>query len=365
MKKVLFITNYPSPYRVEFFELLGKFTKLTVAYEEKAEEQIHRNQKWFEHNYKNFNAYYLNALKLGKKRISFDVINFLKKQYDYVIICGYSSLTLQLCIMYMKMFNKCFYLEIDGGYPKSGKGIKENWKRILVSSAQKWFSPSVFSDKYLEFYGAKKEQIVRYPFTSLSENDILKERITKTEKENIKEQLGIKEEKVVLTIGQFIYRKGNDVLIQSAIHYEKENVGTYIIGGVPPKEYTEMVQELNLKNIHFVEFKKKEQLMLYYKAADVFVMPTREDIWGLVINEALASGLPVVSTDKCVAAIELIKDGKNGFLVESDNSYEIANKINFLLSNSELCQKMGQESLERIKNHTIEEMVKVHLNVFN
>ena len=51
---------------------------------------------------------------------------------------------------------------------------------------------------------------------------------------------------------------------------------------------------------------------MYYQAADMLVFPTREDIWGLVINEAMANGLPTVSTDKCVAALEMIKQGENG-----------------------------------------------------
>ena len=63
-------------------------------------------------------------------------------------------------------------------------------------------------------------------------------------------------------------------------------------------------------------------------AADVFVMPTREDIWGLVINEAMAYGLPVVSTDKCIAALELVKNGRNGYIIPPNQPKEIAQKVN-------------------------------------
>ena len=53
-------------------------------------------------------------------------------------------------------------------------------------------------------------------------------------------------------------------------------------------------------------------------ASDLFVLPTREDIWGLVINEAMSFGLPIITTRKCIAGTELITDGENGYLLEAD-----------------------------------------------
>ena len=62
-------------------------------------------------------------------------------------------------------------------------------------------------------------------------------------------------------------------------------------------------------------------------AADAFVLPTREDIWGLVINEAMAYGLPVVTTDRCNAGLELIKNNVNGYVVHVDDKGELAKKL--------------------------------------
>ena len=60
-------------------------------------------------------------------------------------------------------------------------------------------------------------------------------------------------------------------------------------------------RENDLTNVHFVGFKTKEQLEDYYRAADLFVLPTREDIWGLVVAEAMAYGLGVITTNRCNA----------------------------------------------------------------
>ena len=70
------------------------------------------------------------------------------------------------------------------------------------------------------------------------------------------------------------------------------------------------MQTLNLKNVYFIPFQNSDIIELYFKAADLFVFPTREDIWGLVINEAMANALPIITTDRCVAGLELIENEK-------------------------------------------------------
>lgn len=364
MKKILFLTNYPAPYRVEFFTLLGQHCDLTVTFEERPEEVQHRNQKWFIKEFIDFRAVFLKVVKVGNLRISFEILKFLKEQYDHIIIGTYSTLTAQIAILYLKINKISFWLEIDGGYPKNGKGIIEWWKRKLISSASLWLSPSQLSDQYLIFYGADKNQIVRYPFSSLEESAILAAPISERKKKEFKEELGVEEERMVLTVGQFIPRKANEILIEAAAGLI-ENTGVYIVGGSPTNGYLSLVEQLGVENVHFVAFKPKDELRKYYLAADVFAMPTREDIWGLVINEALAKGLPIVSTDKCVAANELVKDGENGFLVPVDEPEEMSEKINYLLRHSEKYKAMAEVCLKRIRNYTIEGMVKVHLEIFD
>lgn len=93
--------------------------------------------------------------------------------------------------------------------------------------------------------------------------------------------------KVVLTVGQFIHRKGFDVLLEAWKDCSKD-AELYIVGAEPTEEYQRIKEELELNNAYFVGFKTEDQLKQYYKAADLFVLSTREDIWGLVVNEAMA-----------------------------------------------------------------------------
>ena len=95
-------------------------------------------------------------------------------------------------------------------------------------------------------------------------------------------------------------------------------------------------------------------------AADIFVLPTREDVWGLVINEAMAKGLPIVTTTQCGSGQELVD--KNGLLIEGEDPDRFADAINKMLSDHNALETMSRESIIRIANYTIEESAIVHKN---
>lgn len=168
--------------------------------------------------------------------------------------------------------------------------------------------------------------------------------------------------KIAITVGQFIHRKGFDVLLNAWAKCDKE-YELYIIGATPTKEYLDIKEKLHLENVHFEGFKTKEELNCYYQAADLFVFPTREDIWGLVVNEAMANGLPVITTDKCVAGLELIKNGENGYIVPTENQDELAKRINELLSNDWLLENMAKDNLQKIRRYTVENMANVYASI--
>jgi glycosyltransferase involved in cell wall biosynthesis len=93
------------------------------------------------------------------------------------------------------------------------------------------------------------------------------------------------------------------------------------------------------------------------------VLPTREDIWGLVVNEAMACGLPIITTDRCIAGLELISDGTNGYIVPVEDKKELAKKINAVLSDENKRRAMGIRSLDTINAYTIESMMDRHINI--
>lgn len=363
MKRVLFITNYASPYRVRFFDELGKGQDVTVLFTERTEDQKHRSADWFAAGQGNFQIAQLDR-RIGRKKgksLCIDVIDWLRKPYEIIVLCGYSSPTFMLAMAYLRLKKIPFYIEIDGGLIREDSWLKYRFKKRLVGSATYWISSGAYTTRYLVHYGAREEDVFFYPFSSLSEKEIREKIVTKEEKNLLRQQLEIAEKNVILSVGQFIHRKGFDVLLKAAAKLP-EDTGIYIVGGEPTEEYLQLAKELGLKNVHFLGFMKKEALSQYYQAADLFVLPTREDIWGLVINEAMAYGLPVVTTDRCVAGLELVEDGVNGYIVPVEDEAALAEKICTVLAGD--VRQMGEASLEKIRPYTIENMAKVHADIF-
>lgn len=362
-KKILFLTNIPSPYRVNFFNELGKYCDLTVLFERKDSEE--RDSKWNNKKINNFTGIFLKGIKRNPDgAFCPQVVKYLKRElYDVIIVGGYSTPTGMLAIDYLRLKKIPFILNTDGGFIKEDNFFKKRIKKRYISSADFWLSTGSETTKYLEHYGANSKKIFDYPFTSLFKRDILKKPNNDYDKKLLKVKLSISEDKAIVTVGQFIHRKGFDILLKAAKNIS-ENTGIYIIGGKATPEYVELKDKLKLKNVHFVEFLTKKELNDYYEASDLFVLPTREDIWGLVVNEAMAYGLPIITTDKCIAGLELVEDYQNGFIVPSDNPNSLALKINEILDDSSLRKKMAENNLEKVKNYTIENMAESHYNFF-
>lgn len=356
--KVLFLTQIPSPYKMDFFAGLGHYTDLTVLFERAS--AGNRDSEWLRKKPKNFSAVFLKGKLVGDE-MAFcpNVIKYvLDRDYDRIVIGQYSSPTAMLAILIMKMLRIKYYISTDGGMVKNEKGLKRAIKSFFMKNAEGYFSPSTSSDQFLMFYGADKLKIHRYPFSSVHKSDVLKAPVSLEDKVDLRKKLRIEEEKVIISVGQFIYRKGFDVLLNTAAHLP-QNIGIYIIGGEPTKEYIELIKKYNLKTVHFLKFMEKEQLKEYYMASDLFVLPTREDIWGLVINEALCYGLPIVTTNQCNAGIELITDSRAGTIIPSDNVE--ATKIAILKEMQEIeNDKSKQKSKKTLKiaaENTIDNMV--------
>ena len=363
MKKVLFITNYPAPYRVCFYDQLGKHLDVTVLFSEKKEDRTHRDADWFIPSDGGFRMVQLTKVRgsLKGRDLCVDVIDWLKKPWDAIVVCGYSSPTCMLAMAWLKFKKIPFYLEVDGGLIREDSGIRYHIKKLMISAPDYWISSGREASRYLCHYGAKQEKMFTYPFTSLWQRDIPDSVPTRGEKLALREKLGMAEEKIVLYVGRFSQPKGMDDLLAAAPRLP-EDAGIYFVGGQPGEDHLRFCREQGLDRVHFVGFKKKEELKEYYQAADLLVLPTWSDVWGLVINEAMASGLPVVTTDRCVAGVELIREGENGYVVPIRDQDALVEKISLVLSSDYAA--MGRNALETIRPYTIENMADAHVKIF-
>ncbi|NVY96195.1 glycosyltransferase family 4 protein [Lactobacillus sp. DCY120] len=356
--KILFVTNLPSPYRVEFFSELAKECDLTVLYDYRSSTE--RNPLWKAQSQNNFKSVFLKGLHFGTHWcLSWAIIKYLKQDFDLVIISSYEGLTEQLAISYLRQHRIPFALSSDGGFIGDDFWLKKKLKTYLIGSASYYFSPGKFTDKYLEYYGAQATQIYHYPFTSLYQREILPRTLSVAEKQQLRRKLNLPglDYNLVISVGVPIRRKGFDLLVQ-AIEALDDPRTKLLLVGASRAEYEKTLGRKLSSKVLVVDFLTKPQLWKYYQAVDVFVLATRYDIWGLVINEALANGLPVITTDRCGAGLELIENGVNGYLVKSESVAALRQALELTLAQQPL---LAENSRHKIQEHSYEGMVQAHI----
>lgn len=366
---ILVSTSLLSPYRVDWLNELGKYNEVTILYLE--EENSERNREWLAKKPENCKYKLMTGIFLPKiGKISLDVLREIKKgKYDIIILDGYGYVTQLINLFSLNKKKAIYFVNVDGIVPKRHENpIVRHLKKSFLSKVPYFLCGSNEAESILIGYGSDLKRIIHHPFTSLYKKDIYKEIISFSDKIMLREKLGIKEKYMVISVGRFSYLngygKGYDVILKAAAKVRKLDVGWYIIGGKPTDEFVKMKKKMKLENVHFLEFKKKEELKEYYRAADIFTLMTIGDVWGLVINEAMACGLPVITTEKCVAGLELVINGENGYIVPVGDEQALASHVEEILKTEGKVEKMGNCSLEKIQNFTIENMVRIHQSKF-
>jgi glycosyltransferase involved in cell wall biosynthesis len=168
---------------------------------------------------------------------------------------------------------------------------------------------------------------------------------------------------VFLYAGQMIKRKGLDELatgLQKVDKIYRDKLSFIFVGGQLPKN---IYQKIIQAGIHFVNvgFVQPKEMPLYYAMTDVFIFPSLEDEWAVVINEAAAAGLPIISSIYAAATTDLVEDYFNGLRIDPYQDVELAESIEKMmkLSNAER-KEWGQNSLLKSKkidlNFTVENM---------
>ncbi len=154
---------------------------------------------------------------------------------------------------------------------------------------------------------------------------------------------------VFLYVGRLDREKGLEVLLKSWGKIETVVEGSLIIAGAGRQELAlkRFAEEIGVTRVQFVGFISQADLPAWYGSADVFVFPSLSDPWGLVINEAMACGLPIITTSAPGAAADLV-DGVNGRVVSPGDEVALAGAMSEVAADISLRNAMGGASIRRI-----------------
>lgn len=354
MIKVCWLTNIPSPYKVNLMNMLSEEIELYVLFIDKSAKD--RERSWFSYDFKDYFVEYLDE-NINEK------IKQASLECDILINGDYTNKLAIKTVRQFKKQNKPVVMLADGGLAIDRR-IVNHVISFVMKKNDYFMSSGKEVNKYYNFYGIDNKFIYNYKFSSLTKEDIVNNNEIIKNKISLKEKLNIKEKIVLFSVGQQIPRKGYDLLAKAMIDVNKD-IGLYIAGGNVEDNVKDIIESNNLTNIHFIGFKSKEELNEYYASSDVFVLPTRYDIWGLVINEAMSFGLPIISSDTCVAAVEFNNLFNNAIIVKNEDVKGLSDAINTLVEDENLRDQLSRNSLEGIKEYSIEQTKDDFIRILN
>jgi len=356
-KRIALITNIIAPYRITLFNLISDNPEIDLKVIFLAKSEI--NRKWdINLNDIRFNYIILNNfcifIRSKEMPIYFNpgfwkILNDLKP--DAICMCGYHYLATIGALLYAKIKNIPITLWAEShmlsGFIKNP--LTEFYKKIIIPGFSSYITSGIAAKEQIVYYGAKPKRIV------VGCNAIDVEWFTRKCK-NIQENEMVEMKsrypsQNILYVGKFISFKGVFNLIMAFERLNLADVGLILIGeGEEKDKYLEYIRKHNIKNIFFEGFVQQEDIVKYYKLADVFVLPSFNEVWGFVVNEAMACGLPVISSSYAGATRDLVKDNINGYSFNPHDIDELAAKLRYILTDNKLKENMGKRSVEIIKD---------------
>lgn len=198
-------------------------------------------------------------------------------------------------------------------------------------------SPGTASDQYFLKSGLLQNQIIRAKHAIDNERFMNISKIEQEQLYNLSSSLFIRPNEIIfLFAGKFIDKKNPLLLIDAfaQLKRQEDNVRLLLVGnGSLENTIKERISKLPLNiasSILVLPFQDQQQMKLLYRVASVFILPSKSETWGLSVNEALASGTPVIVSDKCGSSRDLVQNEMNGLFFKSENKQDLLEKMKMM-----------------------------------
>lgn len=352
-KKILMVYHEPTPYIRNLIISLEKIhgKKISVLFLNSC-----FSQQWnvpFEDSWFIF----------SKKNLKEILISIIRRKYSVIFLAGWSNPITIMMLFLSRLFHIPAIVDSDTPMlphvPLTKRIIKRMLYPILFILPNLFLPSGTRQAQYLKHYFVPDKKIILEKMTVdvLSIQNAIYQ-FSENDRDNFRAKFNIeKKDTIFLFIGRLIERKGIVELIKAFSKIENKTVKCMIVGDGPLKSLVTEASRNN-NNIIYAGWLNETEIINSYFLADIFILPAHWEPWGLVINEAMAAGKPVIATNQVGCVDDLVMHHQTGFIIEPNSVDAIAESVNYFLENPDKINKMSCNALALITHWTIEDSAK-------
>ncbi len=278
---------------------------------------------------------------------------------DAILCGGYNYPASWASLLWARRNHARFYLWVESNAHdrRNGRLLVESLKRRFVRQCDGFVVPGTSSREYVRSLGTSDDQIFVAP-------NAVDSRLFAQEAARLRDNIAHERGRLSLPtrfflfVGRLIEEKGVFDVLDAYLQLPVdpcEQIGLVFAGdGAERAELERRASDCGHGVVHFAGFVQRNELAGYYALADCLVFPTYSDPWGLVVNEAMACGLPIITTPVAGCAPDLVRDGWNGRIVAAGDVEQLALAMREIAGNTELRSRMGQNSAAHIESYSPE-----------
>jgi glycosyltransferase involved in cell wall biosynthesis len=359
-QRLVIITEIIAPYRIPVFNALAQYPEidLKVIFLAKTDPSTRHWRVYLEEI--NFSCEILPSWRTRLKKYNLllnqKVVAALRKANPDVIVCGgYNYLASWQALRWAKHNGVplLIWCESTANDHRGGHRLVESLKKKFFDTCDGCIVPGTAAGEYACQMGVSPERIFVAP--NAVDNDLFASHASEARQNapNVRADLNLPAH-YFLFAGRLVRSKGVVELCEAYASLDpkiRSQFGLVFAGQGPLRTELESLAKLICPGtIRFVGFAQRDQLASYYGLADCLVFPTHTDPWGLVVNEAMACGLPVICGQPAGCAADLVKT--NGRLIDPRNVHQLAHAMQEIATDTDLRRQMSRESLRIIRNYS-------------
>jgi len=277
-----------------------------------------------------------------------------RRRFDVLIVHGYNQPTNVVGIMTAKALGTRVMLRGDTRIQRRHGSAKNVLKRLLFKALDGFLTVGTLNREYYSALGVGPDRLFHAPFCVANATFAIEPGDREVRRRRWREQFGVPQESVVALFAAKLsaYKRPGDLLEAFSRIRQLYPTAWLVVAGSGAEE--EILRATAGDRVRFVGFQNQSVLPDLYAASDCFILPSDEEPWGLVINEVMAAGLPVIVSDGVGAAPDLVDGKGTGLIYPCGNVSALSEALDRLIRDVRLRSEMGERARQLIREWDVD-----------